>query len=164
MKVADVAWLAGLLEGEGSFVVRPKNTPYISLKMNDKDVVEKAGAMMNVSVSKKQNNYKTSFGVDVCWNIQVYSRNVILELIPRMMPYFGGRRQGQAQKLYDVCARRKNVEADYLQNIELIRELHNRGVSRRELAEMTGRARNTIGNWIRGPLPEVQIPGYDWGR
>lgn len=42
----DISWLAGLLEGEGSFVwhqaSRDKGRPRIQLQMTDKDVMEKA--------------------------------------------------------------------------------------------------------------------------
>lgn len=165
MKETDVAWLAGLLEGEGCFVVRPKNTPYIALKMNDKDVVEKAAALMKMTVTRPRNNYKTSFGIDKCYYIQVYNRDVLLDVIPRMMPYFGERRVKQATKLLNVVRRRKRAEADYLQMIILVRALHNKGISQRELSEITGRARTTTSKWIRESIPTVvQIRKYNWAE
>jgi len=42
----DIAWLAGILEGEGSFIQGKGSTPAIFLGMNDKDVVEKAAAIV----------------------------------------------------------------------------------------------------------------------
>ena len=50
MKERDLAWLAGLLEGEGSFLKAPPsspNCPRISLEMTDKDVVERAASLMD---------------------------------------------------------------------------------------------------------------------
>ena len=49
MKETDLTWLAGLLEGEGSFLKAPPsdpNCPRISLEMTDKDVVERAALLM----------------------------------------------------------------------------------------------------------------------
>lgn len=52
MNVREMYWLAGLLEGDGSFVINKKtNCPAISLGMNDKDIVEKAARLLgNVPV------------------------------------------------------------------------------------------------------------------
>ena len=47
--VRDVVWLAGLLEGEGSFFSY-RNSPTISVNMTDKDVVEKAAALLRSKV------------------------------------------------------------------------------------------------------------------
>ena len=46
ISTADIAWLAGLLEGEGSFFY--KTSPAIRLKMADRDVVERAGRLLGV--------------------------------------------------------------------------------------------------------------------
>lgn len=52
----DLAWLAGLLEGEGSFLKAPPsnpNCPRISLEMTDKDVVERAALLMGGKAVKR---------------------------------------------------------------------------------------------------------------
>lgn len=47
---ADIAWLAGLLEGEGSFVSRKENgDPRIMLDMTDRDVIDRAAALLGVN-------------------------------------------------------------------------------------------------------------------
>ena len=48
IKVADIQWLAGLLEGEGCFLTSSNTTPVIVLCMTDKDVVERAAALLKV--------------------------------------------------------------------------------------------------------------------
>lgn len=50
----DIAWLAGILEGEGCFSlanrgIGRKRSPRIFLKMTDKDVIERAALMMGVA-------------------------------------------------------------------------------------------------------------------
>ncbi len=58
MVTADLYWLAGLLEGEGSFMKGPPskpNAPYISLQMTDEDVVARAAALFHISYRKVRN-------------------------------------------------------------------------------------------------------------
>jgi len=54
LKILDLAWLAGLLEGEGSFMLKTKRsyngTIAISLQMTDKDIVEKCAAILKTKV------------------------------------------------------------------------------------------------------------------
>ena len=45
MKILDVAWLAGLMEGEGSFFLTG-GQPKMSLLMSDEDVVARAAAII----------------------------------------------------------------------------------------------------------------------
>ena len=42
----SIAWLSGLLEGEGSFCITKSNSPTITVQMNDKDVVERAATLL----------------------------------------------------------------------------------------------------------------------
>ena len=56
MKETDLTWLAGLLEGEGSFLKAPPsapNCPRLSLEMTDKDIVERAASLMGGKVVKR---------------------------------------------------------------------------------------------------------------
>ena len=46
MNVKDIYWAAGILEGEGTFVLSG-NSPSIKLKMTDPDVVERVYAVFN---------------------------------------------------------------------------------------------------------------------
>jgi hypothetical protein len=45
MKIRDIAWLAGLLEGEGSFGMA-KGSPLIQIGMSDLDVITRAANLM----------------------------------------------------------------------------------------------------------------------
>lgn len=61
---ANIRWLAGLLEGEGTFRCQ-KHSPNIKLKMTDLDVVERAKLIMDgnpiTSRQPPQAHYKTQF-------------------------------------------------------------------------------------------------------
>lgn len=49
METRDLGWLAGLLEGEGCFVIG--NSASLLLQMTDRDVVQRASEMLNSKVS-----------------------------------------------------------------------------------------------------------------
>lgn len=51
-RLLNLAWLAGLLEGEGSFMLPPPSaprSPLVVLQMTDRDVVERAASLIGVS-------------------------------------------------------------------------------------------------------------------
>lgn len=39
--LTEIAWVAGLMEGEGSFLATKHGSPFMTVQMNDKDVLEK---------------------------------------------------------------------------------------------------------------------------
>lgn len=47
--VKEIAWLAGLLEGEASFMLKRGNT-IISMQMTDRDVMERAAAILGAKL------------------------------------------------------------------------------------------------------------------
>ncbi len=47
---SDISWIAGLLEGEGTFGVSNSNSPFLAVQMNDKDVLEQAQELMSANL------------------------------------------------------------------------------------------------------------------
>ena len=106
----DIAWLAGLLEGEGSFSLdsRAKQryeestaspSPILRLSMTDKDVVYKVAKMLDkdsFEAGEKTKGNKTEYIVSS------QSRPVLFYLLPRLLPYFGERRSIKVQKCIDA--------------------------------------------------------------
>jgi len=58
VKTLDIAWLAGLLEGEGSFYLSRGTNPTITLGMTDEDVVRRVALLMGVD----QHVYRQQLG------------------------------------------------------------------------------------------------------
>ncbi|HEX2907188.1 MAG TPA: hypothetical protein VHO69_10035 [Phototrophicaceae bacterium] len=94
-------WLAGLLEGEGSFQIQVKgegrsDQPKLNLKMTDKDVVEHFALLLNTHVLGP---YKLSGGPESANWKPAYDASVFgeiaLEWMQRLRPYMGERRQAQ---------------------------------------------------------------------
>ncbi|KKL14002.1 hypothetical protein LCGC14_2520130 [marine sediment metagenome] len=59
IEVKEVAWLAGLLEGEGYFGLNNGKYPVIKLGMCDEDVVTRAAVLMKSRVRRRKNMYIT---------------------------------------------------------------------------------------------------------
>lgn len=90
----EIAWLAGLLEGEGSFVASKNYPVCVSLCMTDKDVVETVATWWNVSISepKKQRT----------WHKQSYRCMIrgkhAIECMTKIYSLMGDRRTKQIDK------------------------------------------------------------------
>lgn len=103
----DIAWLAGILEGEGSFSLKTNRgyngTICISIQMTDKDIMDRCAAILNTKVygpytskqkkkdgsSKKETYLITVFGSHAAsWMMTLYS-------------FMGKRRQLKIKELLD---------------------------------------------------------------
>jgi hypothetical protein len=102
----DIAWLAGLFEGETNFgldkrsKIRYNNSssppaPYIQLSMIDEDVIQKVSKLVNKTY--KPLNRKTSTNQTV-FKVSIGDRATLRYLLPLIFPYLGSRRQNQVQE------------------------------------------------------------------
>lgn len=106
------AWIAGLLEGEGSFLLEHRGrgregTPAIDLKMSDRDVVEKAALCMSpynlrVSIDKRSHIPTTNGGRHKdLYRVRVRGYHAIL-LMERIFPHMGIRRRERIEELFNA--------------------------------------------------------------
>lgn len=82
----DIAWLAGLLEGEGYVSIKNVSAS-IGLGMTDKDVVEKVGGLLDAKVRKTRG---TSGHKDL-YRVEVHGDRAIAVLV-LIRPWMGERR------------------------------------------------------------------------
>ncbi len=80
IKLTEIAWLAGLLEGEGCFYLerdraKKKKYPNIKLQMTDEDIVVKAAVLMKTKVRHYGNTWVThAYGAyAIQWMMTLYS-------------------------------------------------------------------------------------------
>jgi hypothetical protein len=101
LKETDIAWLAGLFEGEASFgldtrsATRYKNStappsPYIKIAMTDEDIIAKVSKLVNKSYFSPRRLTVTKKQVYIC---HIGDRSTLNFLLPRLLPYMGARRQ-----------------------------------------------------------------------
>lgn len=106
----QIAWLAGLLEGEASFGIdarsslRYKNStcppaPTIQLSMVDEDVIAKVAKMLCKDYFCP--NRKTVTGKQV-YKISIQSRPILTYLLPLLLPHLSQRRVIQVNRQIDL--------------------------------------------------------------
>jgi hypothetical protein len=112
MTDTELHWLAGLLEGEGSFSPGPpsaKNSVRIMLTMTDEDVVARVAQLWGVAYHEVRRDRCEAHGWKPNFYVHLRGRPAV-DLMQRMAPLMGLRRQQQIERAlssYDPNLRRK---------------------------------------------------------
>jgi type II secretory pathway component PulF len=144
MELHDLHWLAGLLEGEGSFM-KPApslpNLPCIALQMTDEDIVSRACSLMGVGYYRVKHKAKTYY--KDCFSTRLRGKRAV-DLMEQLRPLMGKRRKIQidnALASYEGDRRRTLSDATILEIRKLIEEGHSQwtiskklGVNRSSIA------------------------------
>lgn len=86
----DIIWLAGLLEGEGSFDAHRGKYPRIRLGMTDRDVVGRAASLMDAKVRLALHPAPNK----PTWHTEI-SGTRAAEILQLILPHMGSRRSGR---------------------------------------------------------------------
>jgi hypothetical protein len=96
----EIAWLAGILEGEGNFTwhktVRDKGRPRIQISMGDKDIIERVAKMFGANVCGPYGPYTTQ--KEPYWYTHC-SADKAERWMKEVRPLMGARRQGRIDEL-----------------------------------------------------------------
>ncbi|AEK09399.1 HNH endonuclease [Mycobacterium phage LittleE] len=94
---ANIAWLAGLFEGEGCMSIAKNGGTRLTIRMTDRDVIEQVFAMFPSTriqvVEPQQDNWKTQYA----WRVSDPSK--VREILGLLLPWFGERRAARAREL-----------------------------------------------------------------
>lgn len=90
----DVVWLAGLLEGEGTFDLHRGKYPRVRVAMTDRDVVGRAATLLGarVRLSLKPSPYKST------WHAEVSGAKAVA-VMEAVLPFMGSRRSGKIAEI-----------------------------------------------------------------
>lgn len=91
----EIAWLAGLLEGEGCFYIRTQTNIAIALEMTDEDIVSKVRGLIapNRKINIRQNaNRKTSY-------VFRFEGSLVAQWCMTLYPLMGRRRKEKIREL-----------------------------------------------------------------
>jgi len=97
----DIAWLAGILEGEGcfgSYAAEGRIVPFVDVSMSDKDVVARSAALVGVATCQKVDPRKETYKTQYKW--RATGRRAIGVMLT-VYPLMGVRRQA---KIRDTVA------------------------------------------------------------
>ena len=100
LKETDIAWIAGLLEGEGYFGIdnRSKDryevsntppSPFIKISMVDEDIIERLSKLLDKSYFSPTR--KTVTGKQV-YTLHLGEKEKVLFVLQKILPYMGARR------------------------------------------------------------------------
>lgn len=98
MKVTDIAWLAGLFEGEGCISVERNGALRLTISMTDRDIIERIDALFPSAGVKPQTlQYRkdgTAYRQRYSWRV---GGDVAGEVLTAILPWLGQRRAGAAR-------------------------------------------------------------------
>ncbi len=148
----QVAWAAGLLEGEGSFLLKRKATPVVMAQMTDLDVLEAIQYIFNGNIwtaTTTQAHHKPS------WRWQTtggfHGATVMRAVRPFMLARRGARIDeclATWDRVVDAAARQR------MQRLERDREIlrrYNSGETITSIATSVGLSRNTVQVFVKPP-------------
>jgi hypothetical protein len=101
----DLLWLAGLLEGEGSFDAHRGKYPRIRLAMTDRDVVGRAASLMDSKIRLSLHPAPAK----PTWHTELSGARAaaVMSLI---LPHMGSRRSGKIAEVLSVAHFRSPAE------------------------------------------------------
>jgi hypothetical protein len=142
----SLLWLAGLLEGEGSFMSGPPshpNSPIIAVQMTDEDVVARVAQAFGVAC--------VPCAIRTAQWRQTYHARLRGESAVRLMhalrPFMGKRRQAQIDKA--LASWKPQVRKMRPEDEKRVLELVASGDSYREIGRKIGVSYTTVGNVVK---------------
>lgn len=146
MDTIDAAWIAGLLEGEGTFGYHSGHLR-VTCEMTDEDVIERLAKIIGSSVweSKQRNvNWKPTWRCSVSGE---RAKQLMLDIYPMM----GSRRQGKIDEVVHLWdSRTTNRKKRY--NSEDISNAFKDGASTAKVIEDFGCSKTTALRYKRAAL------------
>lgn len=158
----DIAWLAGLLEGEGCFSTPAHRGPFVTVKMTDRDIIDRVAVLWGgVSVFKygsKKEQHKDGY------ECTLVDKTLLYKFCLAILPYMGIRRKKKIEGIIAILKRRFEAEANYKQKILFCQFLYRAGgFTKADLGRLSGLSPASIGRWIsKGMTPRVSLVGYVW--
>ncbi len=100
----DIAWAAGLFEGEGSCMIRgKKRQPVLALSMTDEDVVRRFHTIVERGTVNTYRAYQPNRKRQ--WHWQVASKDDVLYVLALFWDYLGERRREVACEVIERAAK-----------------------------------------------------------
>lgn len=150
----DLIWLAGLLEGEGSFIAAPPSSPgqpKVTVQMTDEEIIQKVSRLWSraaLACRPQKAHHKASYKTTI-------AGAPAAELMRMIRPYMGSRRQAQIDSA--LLSAKSMLKITGSQAEEIVRRRH-AGEDARALAGEYGishwyvymLARNGWGSRVQG--------------
>jgi hypothetical protein len=113
----DIAWLAGLLEGEGSFMMaktkqggKTYSSPRITVNMTDEDVIQRVATLFNTKVYTMPKYARDGYAPPKQqWRATLTGARAVA-LMEAMLPWMGERRSAKIAEILTEFSRLEPTE------------------------------------------------------
>lgn len=147
MKKSDLYWLAGILEGEGSFLKGPPskpNQPLIKIEMTDKDVIVRVSKIFGIGYYfADRKPYKRVYRT-------ILRGSSAVVLMRKLYPLMGIRRKDQITKAIHSYRFRLKIKLDRRKYAEIKQRLAVGDETHAEIAKRFGIDRSCVSHINRG--------------
>ena len=111
----EIPWLAGLLDGEGSFTYA-KGTYHLQVHMVDEDIIQKVAGIFNKWTSKKMHIHyrERQSGWQPQYSVQLTGKKEVRLVVARIYRFLCERRQGQIDAMIDERRQSVNINLEEL--------------------------------------------------
>lgn len=96
----DIGWVAGLIEGEGTFSIGKDHSCRMSVRMTDEDVLIRAHAAFGGTLAGP---YQEVPRVKPIWCWSITRREILIPFLNMILPHMGDRRSARIQELLEHC-------------------------------------------------------------
>ena len=110
----QIAWLAGILEGEGSFGFY-NNKASVAITMTAEDIIARVGMLMNTTYSmqtRRKNHWKDTYSIRLSSSKAIYIMTTIL-------PFMGTRRTAKIKEVLTLHAAAQAYRLTKLRSINI---------------------------------------------
>lgn len=148
----EIAWFAGLFEGEGSFVFTSKKPKGISICMTDEDIILKVQKIFGGNVYlANRNNQKVHWKQAYLWHL---NKNEALPIIKQILPYLGERRSQRGQEFLDISLEmQRKIDEEFVffeKRRQKIKELYETSLyTHKEIGSLVGMERSHVSRTIK---------------
>jgi len=105
----DIAWIAGILEGEGCFMIytreskfnnrwKPSSSPIVCLRMTDTDVVDRVGMLLGKEADRYSHYHNISRGYKKAYRLRLVGPKAI-GLMMTIYSFMGIRRRAKIKEI-----------------------------------------------------------------
>lgn len=92
-----IAWLAGLFEGEGNMSIAKNGGTRLTIRMTDRDVIEKVDAIFPSTKIQIVDQGPAHWKRQYAWRIS--QPDTVREILNLLLPWFGERRAAKAREV-----------------------------------------------------------------
>lgn len=109
----DIAWLAGIVDGEGSIIMgfekkRSLYNPFVAIGNTDKGILAESFAIMtllgcHVTLSEMKVDRLGRFGRKRCWKLVVAGLDSLIPLLEVLIPHMASYKKVRAEAVLEFC-------------------------------------------------------------